>query len=241
MKSMALAMVVVIWPAIAKQAGATEIYATGFEPPAFALGPIDGQAGWLGPAKVLSGLAKWGTQDLRVDGSGGGGSATRPISAAVAGGAFSLQVDYRRNGPPGQSGISLVGDTGFIAQLAEVSSGFILGNTDANTAPQTFAADSWHHLEIRFDFLADTMSGFVDGQSLGTIAINTLPKPTMITQIQLYSLGIGKQAQGIYFDNLSFATTSPVPDASSSLMLLGLASVPLLGLQRRLPRSPASR
>lgn len=238
---MALAMVVVIGPAITEEAGATEFYATGFEPAAFAPGPIDGQDGWIGPAKVQNALVESGNQALRVDGSGGGGFAARSISAAVGGNAFSLQADYRRIGKPGQSGVSLFGDTGFIAQIAEVSSGFVLGNTDANTAPQSFASDTWHHLEIRFDFLADTMSGFVDGRLLGTLSINTLPEPTMITGIQLYSLGIGKDAQDIYFDNLSFTTTNPVPDASPSLMLLGLACVPLLGLQRRFPRSPASR
>jgi hypothetical protein len=238
-KSIGMAMVVVLWPAIAEEAGAMEIYSTGFEPAAFSPGSIDGQAGWFGSGKIQNGLVKSGTQALHINGSGGGGFATPPISTAIGGNGFSLQADYRRTGEPGQSGISLFGDTGFVAQIAEISSGFVLGNTDANTAPRTFALDTWHHLEIRFDFLADTMSAFVDGQSLGSLSINILPETTMITGIQLYSLGVGKKAQDIYFDNLSFATTSTVPDTSSSLTLLGLGCATLLGVRRRLPRSPA--
>ena len=230
-----MAVAAVFLQAMAHKAGAQEFYSTGFEPADFALGQVDGQDGWFGAAKVQIGVVESGIQALHIDGSVEGGFAGRGMDSAVGSDLFRLQADYRRTGKAGQSGIFLYGDTGFIAQLAETTSGFILGNTDSNTAPQVFKADTWHHLIIELDFLEDTLTGFVDGQQLGTIAINTLPEPTRILGFQLYFLGLGQAQQSIYFDNFSFSTSTipAVPETSTMLMLPGLGCLLVLGAWRR--------
>jgi hypothetical protein len=67
------------------------------------------------------------------------------------------------------------------------------------------------------------MTGFVDGQSLGTLAINDPTKPTTITTLDLYTQYDPGAAQDSYFDNVSL---NAVPDQPSILVSAAILLVP---------------
>jgi hypothetical protein len=193
------------------------IYGAGFEAPTFVVGPIAGQDGWTGGADVQSGTVQSGSQALHINGSGSSTvSAIRAISYAITPG---LLVDFSSyfqiTGGGAQAGIELMGNTGLLAQLITNGTTYRLGNSNSGTPTQPFANGVWHLLEIRFDFTAGTSTGWVDGQLLGTLPINTPSTPTQLGQVLLYSLGTHGPAQDVYFDNVS-VTNSTGPTSAKS-------------------------
>jgi PEP-CTERM motif len=217
------------------------IYSTGFEPPAFVPGPINGQDGWSGAGEIQGAVVYSGTQALHIDASTSEfQGANLPLSYAVGSSIVSFQVEFQQTGPgTAQAGISLVGDTGFLAQIYNLGGNYGLGNYNMSTPRLPFASGTWHLLDIILNFKTETMVGYVDGQSLGTLAINPPSPPTQITELSLYSFGSGGPQQDVYFDNVSLAT---VPEPSSLVLGgTGLVALAIAHLRKRLlSRSPGS-
>lgn len=191
-----------------------------FEAPAFILGPINGQSGWTGDGVVQGSVVNSGAQALLIDASNAGGvpTATRPFNFALANLPVRLAVDFRRSGSVhAQCGFAVFGNTGFIAQMANVGGGnYILGNTNTATPARNFPDNMWHRLEILLNYQARTMTASIDGVSLGQLAINNANIPSAITGVSIYSFG-SSGTQFIHADNLSVATVLPpgsVPNKS---------------------------
>jgi T5SS/PEP-CTERM-associated repeat protein len=195
--------------------GASTVYATGFESPAFNIANINGQDGWFGDGSIQSAVVQSGTQALRLNAGGlNTRQAFRGFNFPIAGQVIRFGAHVRRVGSQdAQAGLSLFGDTGFIAQIAYVGGGnYILGNTDSGTPAQNAPNGSWHRVEVVLNFESQTMSATIDGVALGTLPINTVPFPTSLTSISLYSTGAGSGTQSIFLDNLD-VTTVPPPGA----------------------------
>jgi hypothetical protein len=210
------------------------LYSTGFEEQAFSLGTIDGQDGWYntdGSSSVIqNSVVHSGSQAAAITGFG---ESTRDTNVAVAGKVFSLQCDYMFTGNPyNQSGIFLWGDTGFIAQLVGTSTGannsassssrYFLGGYATSTYGQgvDLVDGQWHHLNLILDIPAQIITGYADGNYLGSLAIDVAPFPTAITGFGFYQYQQDSE-QVSYFDNFSFEAV-PAPGAG---MLLGLAGM----------------
>jgi hypothetical protein len=203
---------------------ADTIFATGFEPPTYAVGPINGQDNWTGDGTIQTAVVKSGTQALQIDASGSGFfGASHLLSYAVGSKTVVFQGDFRNDGPgTSQAGISLDGNTGFLAQINGIGDRFHLGNFDqSSSSTQPFALGTWYHLEIVLNFQTETVTGYVDGQSLGSLAINPPAPTTEITNLVIGSFGAAGTQQDVYFDNVSL-TGVPEP---SSLVLAGWATI----------------
>jgi T5SS/PEP-CTERM-associated repeat protein len=194
---------------------ASTAYATGFESPPFSVGNLNGQDGWSGDGTIQSAVVQAGTQALRLNAAGPTfRNASRSFNFPIAGQVIRFAADIQRTGSQdAQAGLSLLGDTGFIAQIAYVGGGnYILGNTNSGTPAQNAPNGAWHRVEVILDSESQTMSATIDGVALGTLPINTVPFPTALTAIGFYSFGASGGTQDLYLDNLS-ASTVPPPGA----------------------------
>jgi VPDSG-CTERM motif len=209
----------------AGSAPATTIYSTGFEPPAYSPGTIHGQNGWIATSDstIQTAVVQSGTQALHVTATSPFVIANQNLNYALGGATMvTLQVDFLRSGAGEQSGIALYGDTGFLAQIFTFGGGnYYLGNSSTSTGFQPFADDVWHNLQMDFNLQTLMVTGFVDGNSLGTLPLNF--DPTALTALQLYSSGGNAGAQDVYFDNLSISAS--VPDSGATALLLGIGLV----------------
>lgn len=209
--------------------GVQTAYATGFEAPEFAVGGLNGQGGWSGDGTVQSGVVRTGAQALRLDASGPAShQAVRSFNFPIAGQRVRMSGDLRRSGTQEQqAGLSLFGDTGFIAQVTYIGGqSYILGNTNSATPAQAFGDNAWHRVEVILDAESQTMSATIDGVSLGTLAINTVPFPTALTSVGLYSFGASGGTQDIYLDNLDVKT---VPPPGAEVRDSGVTAIDIIG------------
>ncbi|MBT8207558.1 MAG: IPTL-CTERM sorting domain-containing protein [Acidimicrobiia bacterium] len=199
-------------------------YETGFEDPPIVAGPLAGQDGWFFGGTVQTSVVESGDQAVYVDGSTGFDAAARALDTPV-GPLISVEVSFQVTGTT-QTGISLFVDTGFLAQIVSLNSLVFLGNSNSNTPPQPLSQGTWHRLRIEFDFDAQEMEGFVDGSSLGVLAMNPAGGPAAeITDLSLYTFDAGGATQDVYFDDLSFVapTAAEIPTVSEwGLIVLAL-------------------
>ncbi|NMH59512.1 hypothetical protein [Alteromonas ponticola] len=240
---------------VSGSAHANVIYSTGFESPAFSVGDIEGQQGWqvygdeTGEAVIQNAESSSGTQALELDMAGtledDYFETYLPVGIELDGGIFTLTADFMRVGTvPDYAGISLWGDTGFLGQILALndnalgsSSGVQLGNNDTNGEVLTFTESVWHTFSLELDFDAMLLSGWVDGNSLGQLAINpSAGAPTVIEDIVLFSFS-SDEDQSVFFDNIT-ATYSEsdsqisVPEPQTfAIVMLGM--ICLLSRQRQ--------
>jgi hypothetical protein len=217
-------------------AGAGVIYQTGFEAPTFAAGPIGGQDGWVdkgtGNAVVQSSVAASGTQALLMRNTDARDFADQFFSASAAEKVFTFETDYLHSGSNNsdtQSTLGAFGNNGkFVANVGYQNGRLYFGNTNsALYAPATATNDVWHHLVLTVDLAGYTISATADGQSLGTLPINTLLPTTELTLIGIATTGGTNTVH--YYDNVVISSAVPEP---GSLALLAPAALALLRYRR---------
>jgi hypothetical protein len=193
--TVAAGLVLAVLPSFASalSPGSTFLYMTGFEPQqGFTLGPIAGQGGWVGNGgEVQTATVATGTQALHLDASAVSFEfANQPLSYTINRRYVVAKTMYLRAQDNGvQAGLAVVGNTGFLAQIASFGDQYVLGNTNSSTSPQSFPTGVWHQLVMVLDFGSQTVSASIDGTPLGTIPLNPASPPTAVSFVQVYSFG----------------------------------------------------
>lgn len=207
-------------------AQATILYSTDFESPTFSVGSIAGQGGWNASGAsgtIQTSIVGSGSQALQVS---PGQTALAPFGGfSVGSNLLRIEFDMRRSGANGQAALSISGDgtPKFVGQLMTNPSAVAIGNTNSSIPWQSFTNDIFHQVAYELNFSNLTMEGFVDGVSIGTLAINNTVLPSNINYIYFYSFS--NTDATLYIDNLRISeATVPEP---GSLALLGIG---LLGL-----------
>lgn len=208
--------------ALAARAGV--IYETGFEPPNFALGGINGQEGWTGDGIIENTVVRSGTQALEMSLENGG---VLPLAIlglnAAAKPQVNLQVDMRLEGDfDARAGLILLMTGGFGPQLIADGTGPVI--LDQNPTQGTLTTGQWYTLGLSLDFQARTVAAYLDGSWVGSAPL--VPDGDRITEVWLAG-GIEESGQRAYFDNLSIVAVpeSPVMAAVVGLGLAGIALV----------------
>jgi hypothetical protein len=238
LKSIATANRIVHWTFVlaALVAGgaahAQVLFQTGFEPPAYTTGALNGQNGWAAPSNgtVESSTVLTGSQAVQFLSSGLSTQSliSQPITYSSIGTLATLvkvQLDFQVSTSGTQSnwdGIAVQGSTGFLGQVVDVSGNFGLGLASSIVGSIPVVRGVWHHLELDLDYSAQVLTAYIDGVLLGTG-----PFVHSSTTLSLLSLGVNS-APGSdlgYFDNVLVSAINPtatVP-ALSSWGLVGLA------------------
>jgi len=197
------------------------LYQTGFEQPEYSAGAIAGQNGWQWDGVVQGDTVYSGRQALEIDAQSSELflSANLDLALPTAGKILDFKYAFLETGTGGaQTGLGIRGNTGFVAQLAGGAGSFWLGNTNHASARIFFGLNVWHQVDFRLNFLSGTMTGFVDGVSLGQLSINgAVPNTLTLVVLNSYSSGTAVP-QKVYFDNFSI---SGVPEPASWAMMVG--------------------
>ncbi len=213
------------------------IYQTGFEPPTFSPGTLNGQGGWAAIGSTSStvvetSMVESGTQAVEVlpsASSGDGGLLSAPFGTALAGQIvdFSIDADFSATGTPS-----------FWTALDTVYNGSP-GNIDFNIDPSgqmhvfvegtdhptgvDITRGVWNQYMLQVNFINDTVSAFYNGAPVLSGAAFS-PTGTTLDFVAFYSQ-TGATSDEAFFDNLSVAT---VPEPDTFALLLG-AGVLLFG------------
>ncbi len=238
----------------APSADAQVAFSTGFEAPAYALGPIAAQNAWsvFNPASsfnlVQSSIVKSGTQALAVTPNGtlqsGAFHSDSPVGPLVA-----LSVDMYLGSSSTQSAWQFAGLGG--PGLSPFIGGIDISATNAiqlisasfPVVGTSFTRNVWHHLDFLFNFTAQTYSFVFDGSTLSTVTPFcrdngpcTSATPALAYGNTFFDVFASVNANDIgVIDNLSISTVSIVPEpASVALVGAGLALLMMTGrLTRR--------
>lgn len=199
---------------------------TGFEKgQGYTVNPFNKQQGWLATTnvKVENTVVAQGKQAVDIgviagafDDQYANAPLTYPIPITnrYTSVTFSFLTNNTSNST--QAGVSVIGINSSsqpytVGQLVAGGTGisggtfsnFILGNSNSNTLPVGFANGVWHKCILDFDFENNTVTGQVDGITLGTLTINPT---TAITAVQLYNITNGNTATSdAFFDRLGIS------------------------------------
>jgi hypothetical protein len=230
MKALPLAAMAFLTTLGSVSAQAGVVYQTGFEPPLYSVGPLNGQDGWgnaSSDVQVETTTVQSGSQAVSVnlaafdfpnrnvvyDSSSNPGAILELGIGILLTGSLSTQVEA----------LALAGDGGFMSQLLAEGSNFTYGG---QRTPITTGV--WYSLDLDINFATQTGTAFVDGVFLGEEA---LANPT--TSLELVELG-GFGSAGLnetaFYDNLSVVAA---PEASTwAMLLLGFAGLGVGGYRK---------
>jgi hypothetical protein len=175
----------------------TVLYQTGFEPPEFALEPLEGQGGWhqwigqAGGATIASVTPATGSQALRNDGSLMTPVPDRPWSGVITyynvnynavehqTPVLMIEADVRLDGPSTDTGAGLQDDkvsANLVAWDVNAAGGQGLAFNQLSSSEKVLTSagtsapvtlGEYHRLGLRLDFTQQTAEYFVDGVSFG--------------------------------------------------------------------------
>ena len=226
-------------------------FMTGFEPPTYSLGALNGQNGWsvFGPGVVtVEGFNVFaGTQAVFVDGGSSAVSQSGPYHVDTAGSVVSLSAEIYLASSSVETGWQFAATgpdlTGFAggidiyptADPLDSSVVLITGNVSGSAG--TFVRNQWNLVDLLLNYNTQTYDVFIDGSEIGTdlaFCGNNSP-PCNGATVSAYADGLfdtfgatpGSDDSG-YMDNYAVATT-PEPE---SLILLASVLVLLLAARR---------
>lgn len=221
------------------------LYATGFEPPSFTVGPIDGQNSWFvfsasgqfsDPA-IETTLVESGVQAVSVDGSvtGQTGPVYSPnfvdpvltLSADIYIGSSSSESEWQF-GTTGANGIGFAGGI-------DINNGTqVVAITGDHPVIGSITRDAWHDVNLMLDYATQTYSVTIDGSVIAsglsfcgnnsTTTCNGAPVTTMGWDL-FDSFGGGNDIGAM--DNFGIGS---VPEPSTwAMLLLGFAGLGFAG------------
>jgi hypothetical protein len=251
-----LAALAVLVAATPQPAAADVLYVTGFEPPTFTPGLLDGQDGWfaglgLNAAAISTQLPFTGLQSVRIDGSlaepidgifgaaYGRGLSYDPIASGTPLIRLAAEVNLTGAITPTTSfgvGLSSLMDGVAVANIQlgvrEVGGNFVsyLSNADAVSASLLgYQPGQWVNVSAVFDFDNRTVEGFVNGQIIGTVPFTSGVDNTLPAAFMFMSCPAQPLTGTLgYIDDLVIET---VPEPSI-LTLTGIGLLALLGFAR---------
>ena len=125
-------------------------------------------------------------------------------------------------------GLSVFGDGGFVAQIYALNGDFHLDTaTAAGTQPVELG--EWYSLEMDLDFQSQSVTAFVDGTFLATLAMGS--PTTSLVDLNLGGSSGGFSGETVFYDDFSATAATAAPEPSS-LALLAIGGVSLTGWRR---------
>ncbi len=201
-------------------------FQTGFEKnQGYKVGPLNGQNGWNTSTNVNveNTDVEQGKQAVDIGVTAGSydyeyANVPLPYPISITNRHTSVTFSFLTNNTSNhtQAGVNVIGSygssppgtlgqlfAGGIGNSDNTHSYYFLGDFNSNTNPVEFANGVWHNCILEFDFEKNTITGQVDGTSLGMLTINPA---TVITGVQLYNITGGITATSdAYFDQLNIS------------------------------------
>jgi hypothetical protein len=205
---------------------ATLVFATGFEPPTYALGSLNGQDGWLtgGTAVVENTAVLDGTQSAAflADTSGLRAFNGTPVNTTISQ-IVLLQMDVAVSGAPSTFIFGAFGDLfNTLGGVSILPDGSLQALTAlAPSAPALVTGDNPYTLDLLFDFTADAFSVYLNDNPVFT------SQPFADTSNTQFAGGfVGSDAGGgiLLMDNYSVTSAQDSTPEPSSIAL-GLAAL----------------
>ena len=200
---------------------AQDLYSTSFDAPGYTLGRLTDQNQWYifgggaganaGNPQVQNTLVRTGAQAVTVSAAGASGYSLHALSYTdggankVVSGSIALNITALGsswNGICFISGVSTVG----CLNVSTAGFPFVTNTTTPRVGPAALAVGTWHTLRLELDFAAQTMTGFVNGTSIGTI-----PFAAVYHNLGVVGFGFGAVpgATSASFDDLSVVASAP--------------------------------
>jgi hypothetical protein len=214
------------------------IYQTGFEPPTYTVGTLNGQNGWgddspgATASQVETSTVFSGSQAISVS-----LDSTTDVTHALAydsttnpAALVKLQIAFQVQGNTlnQAEGLSVFGDGGFVAQIYALNGDFHFGTaTAAGTLPLELG--EWYSLEMDLDFQTQSVTAYVDGTFLATLAMGS--PTTSLVDLDLGGSSGGFPGETVFYDDFSATVATAAPEPSS-LALIAMGGVSLTGWRR---------
>jgi hypothetical protein len=240
--------------AISAHAGS--ILTTGFESPTYTVGAISGQNGWA----ILNPSASFDTIETTTVKSGSQAAWVIPTGTVQTG---MFHADTASGGPIIDLSADLfiassstenqwqfaalgAGLAPLIGGIEILPSGQIFGITQTYPVLGTWTRDTFHHVDLLFNFNTQRYSVFLDGISIGSpiqmpfcgdngpcTSVTPVSEGQFLSFFDVFAT-LNSNDLGV-IDNLSLSSSSSVPEPATYLMIAaGLAA---FGVRRRFQRS----
>ncbi len=217
---------------------AATLYSTGFEPPDYTTGQLDGQNGWFNDpnAFVQTSTVESGTQAVSVIANTTGqhlvGQAVRYDSAGNSDQILTISTGFQLTLGTDVFWEALYasGVGGFISQvLVNGSTGQVCG-PDPCDGP-ILTPGTWYDLSMQLDYSTDTVTDFVNG-----VEFNSGSFDSPVTTLNAVAFGMNSAATAdgstASWDNISVVSPSVPEPATWTIMLSGLAFLGVTGWRK---------
>ena len=220
------------------------IYQTGFEPPTYTTGQLQGQDGWFNSTvpvvettTVHSGAQAAAFSAVGLVGQNTARHALSYDSGSDPNGVVQLQAWAFLSGTGTLSRwdiFAAIGDGGFLAQLLVIGNTARLG-TAGFTGNTIVPLAAWNQFNLDLDFHSQLATAYVNGQLIGQSSFAGTTQHTL-TEFA-YGMNSLPGTDQLFLDDLSI--TSAVPEPASVILLL--TAVPLVWQRRKLSRMIKTR
>jgi hypothetical protein len=234
------------------------LYATGFEPPTFTTGPVNGQDGWaqdIGPASAITiqtAVVESGSQALELNPAGQPDftrvfkQTTYDTAAPGADKYVLASTDFYLSGEGTLGRFSFVLYTPGGANNAEVvlfgPDLYILSGDGQLNTGKSVSLDAWHSLLVELDYTQQVFNTYLDGGLVASGQAFAAPGDAVMGFVSYQTVPNGSATALQFADNLSVSTSAtpivvPVPEPAS--LATAAIAAGLLACARSLRRRSA--